>query len=137
MSVVKELIRTEENGTISFGDYTLMEKSKLQDYGFKGDSYKVKTFFEITKLEKNGMFVYESVPGTAVNNFCEDEDGVTFTVEGDKDAQITLGMADETAYDVTIGDDDTGVMSTNRSGKLTLSVELTEGNAVAVAIKKK
>lgn len=27
--------------------------------------YKVKTYNEITKLERNDMFVYESVPGTA------------------------------------------------------------------------
>ena len=31
----------------------------------QGDLYKVKTFKEITKLERNGMFVYESVPGTS------------------------------------------------------------------------
>ena len=46
---------------------------------------KVKTFKEITKLEKNGMFVYESVPGTSVYNFVETADGVEFTVEGGAD----------------------------------------------------
>ena len=34
--------------------------------------YKVKTFKEITKLERNGMFVYESVPGTAVFDLAQD-----------------------------------------------------------------
>ena len=34
--------------------------------------YKVKTFKEITKLERNGMFVYESVPGTAVFDLKQD-----------------------------------------------------------------
>ena len=68
MAVVKELIRTEENGAISFGDYDLAQKSKLSDYQHQGDMYKVKTFKEITKLERNGMFVYESVPGTAERN---------------------------------------------------------------------
>ena len=29
MAVVKELIRTEENGTISFGDYEKNQKSKV------------------------------------------------------------------------------------------------------------
>ena len=62
MAVVKELIRTEENGTISFGDYEKNQKSKVSDYPHQGDMYKVKTFKEITKLERNGMFVYESVP---------------------------------------------------------------------------
>ena len=43
-----ELIRTEENGAISFGDYELAQKSKLSDYQHQGDMYKVKTFKEIT-----------------------------------------------------------------------------------------
>ena len=62
MPVVKELIRTEQDGTLSFGNYELDTKSKLSDFEHCGDSYKVKTFYEITKLEKNGAFVYESVP---------------------------------------------------------------------------
>ena len=69
MAAVSELIRTEADGTISFGDYTLSEKAKLDNFEHKGDLYKVKTCNEITKLERNGAFVYESVPGTAVHNF--------------------------------------------------------------------
>ena len=48
MAVVKELIRTEENGAISFGDYELAQKSKLSDYQHQGDMYKVKTFKQIS-----------------------------------------------------------------------------------------
>ena len=44
MSVVKELIRTEENGKISFGNYELAAKSKLSDFEHDGDMYKVKTY---------------------------------------------------------------------------------------------
>ena len=68
MSVVKELIRTEADGGISFGDYELAAKAKKSDFEHRGDLYKVKTFKEITKLERNGLFVYESVPGTAVTD---------------------------------------------------------------------
>ena len=75
MTVVKELIRSELDGTLSFGDYTLDTKTKKDGFEFQGDIYKVKTFKEITKLEKNGMFVYESVPGTAVEHFEVSEDG--------------------------------------------------------------
>lgn len=53
MSVVKELIRTEADGGISFGDYELAAKAKKSDFEHRGDLYKVKTFKEITKLEKN------------------------------------------------------------------------------------
>ena len=52
MTVVKELIRSELDGTLSFGDYTLDTKTKKDGFEFQGDIYKVKTFKEITKLEK-------------------------------------------------------------------------------------
>ena len=133
MAVVKELIRTEDNGTISFGDYELSQKSKLSDYQHQGDMYKVKTFKEITKLERNGMFVYESVPGTAVFDLKQDGSIMSFTVEGAEDAQITVEMEAETRYEVFINDASTGVVETNLGGKLSLSVEL--GNAAKVAVK--
>ena len=66
MANVKELLKAEENGSLSFGDYSLTQKTKLDDFSFEGDTYKVKTFQEITRLEKNGGVVYESVPGSAV-----------------------------------------------------------------------
>ena len=81
MPGIGALIQAEQDGTISFGDYTLNEKSKLQDFEHQGDTYKVKTFYEITKLERNGMFVYESVPGTAVRNFLETDEGVSCQIE--------------------------------------------------------
>ena len=59
MAVISELLRSEEDGTISFGDYTLSTKAKLDNFEHQGDLYKVKTCQEITKLERNGMFVYE------------------------------------------------------------------------------
>ena len=90
MAAVAELIRTEADGKISFGNHLLQEKSKKEGFEAGGDEYKVKTFKEITKLERNGMFVYESVPGTSVEHFAESENGVSFTVEGTEDAQITL-----------------------------------------------
>ena len=87
MAVVKELIRTEENGGISFGNYELPTKSKASDFPYQGDVYKVKTFKEITKLERNGMFVYESVPGTAVYSLKQNGTGMEFEVEGAEEMQ--------------------------------------------------
>ena len=82
-----ELIRSEADGSISFGDYKLSAKAKLDNFEHQGDLYKVKTFCEITKLEKNGMFVYESVPGTAVEKLRITDRGCTCVVKGDKDAR--------------------------------------------------
>ncbi len=135
MPVVSELIRIEDDGTISFGNYMLAAKSKLQDFEFQGDLYKVKTFGEITKLERNGMFVYESVPGTAVNYFQAGDTSVQFSVEGEKDAQITIQLEDEREYEVYVDGVSVGGMKTNVSGKLVLSVELNPGKATAIRIE--
>ena len=124
MSVVKELLRGEQNGSISFGDYTRDKKAKLDNFEHGGDIYKVKTFYEITKLEKNGLFVYESVPGSAVTGFTEKENGVSFQVESNKDIQITLELAESTEYAIYVDNEQVGLMETNMSGKLSFSVEL-------------
>lgn len=137
MPVIEELIRTEQDGTISFGNYKLASKSKLQDYEHQGDLYKVKTFQEITKLERNGMFVYESVPGTSVEHFSVTDDGVEFLVEGDKDAQITVQLEDDTEYEVYVDGSAVGSMNTNMSGKLVASVELNEGVAASVKVVRR
>lgn len=136
MAVVKELLRAEADGSVSFGDYTLGTKSKLEDFQHNGDILKVKTFNEITRLEKNGMFVYESVPGTAVNNFEETDDGIRFLVDGPEDAQITVGLAEDTEYEVLVAGQDAGHMKTNLGGKLSLSVELADAGEIEVIVRK-
>ena len=137
MAVISELIRSEANGSISFGDYSLADKSKLDNFEHAGDIYKVKTFEEITKLERNGLFVYESVPGTAVTDFTQTENVVAFTVEGPKDAQITLELEESTEYEITIDGESAGAMKTNLGGKLSLSVELEGTDSVAIKVEKK
>lgn len=136
MAVVKELIRNEEDGTISFGDYTLPTKTKKADFEHDGDMYKVKTYDEITKLECNGAFVYESVPGTAVFHLDEKETKVSFEVDGPEDAQITLELEPETEYDVSIDGKDAGRMKTNLGGKLPISVNLDAGKQVKIIVEK-
>ena len=137
MAAISELMRTEANGTLSFGDYTLGAKAKLDNYDFNGDKYKVKTFKEITKLERNGLFVYESVPGTAVTDFKQTENTVAFTVEGPEDAQITLELEEETEYEISIDGKSAGTMKTNLGGKLSVSVELEGADKVAIKVEKR
>ena len=136
MSVVKELIRTEDNGTISFGNYELAQKSKVSDFEYDGDMYKVKTYNEITKQERNGMFVYESVPGTTVLNLDTEENKMSFTVEGPKDAQITVELEEDAQYKIVIDGAEAGQMKTNLGGKLSFSVELEQAEQVAVSIER-
>jgi hypothetical protein len=136
MSVIDELIREESNGTISFGNYKLTTKSKVNDFEFNGDLYKVKTFNEITKLEKNGMFVYESVPGTTVEHLSITEKELKLQVTGAEDAQITLELEAEKEYKIYIDDINVGKMKTNLGGKLMFSVELDENHKSAVRVVK-
>lgn len=136
MSVVSELIRVEADGSISFGNYELAEKTKLSDFEHRGDLYKVKTFKEITKLEKNGMFVYESVPGTAVLGMTMTENGMRFRVEGPNDAQVTVELEEDTDYKIIVDGIEAGAMKTNLGGKLVIGVELDNTQSADVEIEK-
>lgn len=136
MAVIKELIRKENDGTLSFGNYEFDTKQKLSDFEFEGDLYKVKTFKEITKLEKNGLFVYESVPGTVVNGFKATEDETVFTVEGWEDASITLELEPGVEYKVFVDGTNIGKMKTNLGGKLVLSIEINPSQASQIRIVK-
>ncbi len=135
MAVIEGLIRIEDDGTISFGNHLLDTKTKLDNVEYNGDIYKVKTYNEITKLERNGMFVYESVPGTTVHNYKMDNGVVSLNVESDKDSQITLELEPATEYKVYVNDVTIGSMKTNISGKLSVSVELADSAADIKIVK--
>lgn len=136
MAVVEELIRKDSDGTISFGNYTLDVKSKVSDFEHQGDLYKVKTFHEITKLERNGMFVYESVPGTAVFHMDIKDSEITFEVTGNDNAQITLELEAEKEYEIYKNDTCLGKMKTNLGGKLVLSLELSDDTKDYIKVVK-
>ena len=136
MAVVEELIRKESDGTLSFGNYLLDSKTKKSDFEYEGDLYKVKTFNEITKLEKNGLFVYESVPGSTVTNFSDDGNNISFQVEAAKDLGFTLELEPSQEYEVSLDGAVLGKMKTNLGGKLNVSIELEEGKKADVKVSK-
>lgn len=136
MANVKELLRTEEIGTISFGDYSLDTKTKLSDFKFEDNTYKVKTFKEITRLEKNGGVVYESVPGSAVHDYKETERQIAFVVEAVDDIHITLEVEPEKEYKVFVDDTNIGKMKSTLGGKIDFSIELNEGETAKVQVVK-
>lgn len=136
MAVIDELIREEETGALNFGNFALATKTKKDGFQYQGDSYKIKTFREITKLERNGMFVYESVPGTVVHDFRATDKAVNFVVEGEEDSQITLELEAEKEYKIHIDKVYVGKMKTNLGGKLNLSVELEPAKMVDILVEK-
>ncbi len=131
-----ELIKRESDGSLSFGDYTLQEKTKQDDFKNDGSSYKVKTYNEITRLERDGVLVYESVPGTNVTSLKGSAEGLVFAIEGGKDAQITVGVEPQTSYGVRVGGESIGIIASNLGGKLSFSVELEDAGQVAVEVVK-
>lgn len=137
MAGIKELIRTEEDNTLSFGNYELPAKGKVSDYVFDGDIYKVKTFRDLTRLEKNETFAYESTPGTVVTDYKETEDEVSFIVSGFQDTQIIVAVDDDTEYQVCVDDAVIENYETSLSGKIVISLELEPGCVKKVSICRK
>ena len=62
------------------------------------------------------------MPGTSVLDFTEKENGVEFVVEGDEDAQITVGLDDDTQYEVFVDGKSMGSMTTLRSSSSTTAI---------------
>ncbi|PKM49785.1 MAG: endosialidase [Firmicutes bacterium HGW-Firmicutes-7] len=135
MAGIEELIRVEDQGAISFGNYLADSKQKKQDFEVDGDVYKVKTYSSMTRLEKNSRLLYESIPGTTVYNFSLDEKELSFIVEGVEDAQITVELETEQEYKIYIDQMQLGKMKSNLAGKLNLSVDFSNGKQ-NVVIKK-
>lgn len=131
-----DLIYIQDNGKLAFGDYTLAAKAKADGFEFGGDLYKVKTFQEITKLERNGMFAYESVPGTNVTEFSANDKELGFAVEGTTDTQVALGLEPEKEYKLYIDGTNIGKMKTNLGGKLVFSLQLAAGRGSEVRVVK-
>ena len=121
MAVITEIIRLNEDGTLS---YYLQEKTKVNDFEVDGRFYKAKSFYEVTKLKRDGALVYESLPGTAVHHFSVTDEVVKFEVEGNKMAQITLEIQPDTEYKLLIEDVLVDHVKTSSTGKVVFSVDL-------------
>ena len=83
------------------------------------------------------MFVYESVPGSTVENFKETDSEVEFEVSAPEDVQFTLELEPDSEYEVFIDGTSAGTMATNLSGKLSVSIELNPDESATVKVIKK
>jgi len=129
------IITLESNGGLKFGDYASKKKLKSDDFEVNGDVYKVKSHCEITRAEKNGKLLFESVPGSLVKNFSLNENRCSFSIEGFENTQITVGLEQETEYKIFIDEISVGKSKSNLSSKLMFSVELHD-NAKDVRIER-
>jgi len=132
----REVLVAHEDGSLSFGDFTLTLKAKVDDFEFQGDIYKLRTSSEVTKLDKNDMFIYESVPGSAVEMYRATESEVCFSVAAANDIQFTLELEPEQGYEVFVDNILIGKMVTHLNGKLTAGIELNPREHANVRVVK-
>lgn len=135
MATVDESIRLESDNTLSFGNYVTKEKQKVKNFEALGDVYNVKTHNEVTRLEKNGKLLIETVPGSTIHNFKASEKEILFSAEGIEDTQVTLELESDENYKIYVDDVNIGNAKTNMSGKLSFSIELST-NPQKVRIEK-
>ena len=137
MPELRGLIHVEDTGSLGFGDHSLATKSKVSDFSHQGDLYKVKSFFEITKLERNGLFAYESVPGSTVSDYRLTNKGIEFKVMAKGDCQITLGVEEDKEYELRINEDHIRDVRTGVGGKFSFVIELSPEEWATVSLRKK
>ncbi|MDR1532530.1 MAG: endosialidase [Clostridiales bacterium] len=146
----QEVIRLEDDQTISFGSYAVKRKQKADGFEVNGNIYNVKTHNEITRLEKNSKLLFESVPGSAVRHFKASEvpappevpvppevlvPVVSFELEGAGDTKVTLELEPSQEYRIFINGADVGSAKSNISGKVNFSVYLS-ADPQAIRIEK-
>jgi hypothetical protein len=124
VSVISEGIVERGEKGISFGDYLVRTKIKIDGFERFGDVYNVRTHDALTRLEKNGRMLIETIPGSAVIDFKIDEKGVRFSAEGLGNTSVTLELEPSSEYRLYIDGFDNGKMKTNNYGKISFSIEL-------------
>lgn len=127
MAIVAEIIRIEEDETLSFGNYLSEAKCKISDFEVEGDIYKVKTYNKVTRLEKNEKLLFESVPGASAHHFKVTEKSTCFSLEGSGNTQIIMELLPNHAYRIIIDGMNVGHTKSNVSGKINFSVDLHSG----------
>lgn len=128
MGIIEEGIVVNSDNTLSFGNYEATSKVKIDDFKVGNDTYKLRTYNEVTRLTKNHTLVFESVPGATVHDFNFSEQKITFTLEGDKDVQVTLELTPHSTYKVTLDSVLVDEAKANAiSGKINFSLALLNG----------
>jgi len=126
MAVVDEIIRLEEDGTISFGDYLSENIKSEEKFKAKRSFYNVETNSEATKLTKSGKILFESAPGATVHNFSLESERASFGLEGVEDVRVAVLMNPAKLYRIKIDENVIGNKKSDAKGKLVFSLELDE-----------
>ncbi len=119
-----EIIKINEDQTLNFGNYEVIEKQKVADFEYKGEKLAVKTHNEVTVLKSNDNLVIETIPGTVIENFSSEEGSVSFDIKGYKQTIVTLGVEPEVEYNVYIDGTKIDILTSKPSGKASFSLDV-------------
>ena len=136
MAVINEIIRIEADNTISFGNYQVADKQKINDFKFEGHTYKVRTHNELTRFERDDKMLLETVPGAAIHNFSSSDDGFEFSAEGDGNTQFTVGLEPGFEYIIFVDGNISGTASSGFSSKVNFGAELRPDLPCHIRIEK-
>ncbi|MCL2674474.1 MAG: endosialidase [Defluviitaleaceae bacterium] len=136
MAVISEIIRAEADNTLSFGNYTVADKQKSNDFKLNGHTYKVKTYNELTRLECDDKMLLETVPGTAIHNLNDSNGSLEFAAEGSGDTQFTVGLEPDLEYNIFVDGEFVGMAISSLSGKINFGIELREDFSPRIKIAK-
>ncbi len=135
MAIIKEVICTEADGSISFGNYTVADKQKVEGFKVGDDIYKVRTHKDVTRLSKNGNLVLETVPGATVHSLKIGSKGAAFSIEGKGSTMVTTELEKDTNYSIYIDDVNVDKIKSNLSGKVSFSIELNDSPQAVRIVK--
>ncbi len=123
MGIIENGIVVNADNTLSFGNHLATSKVKIDEFKVSSDTYKLRTYNEVTRLTKNHTLVFESTPGVTVHNFDYSDKKVSFKIEGNNNAQITLELNPDSEYKILFNNKLVDEVKANAiSGKLSFSV---------------
>lgn len=132
---MEELISVNADGSLNFGNHRLEQKQKIENFEYNGDSYYIKSYRKMTKLEKNNRLVFASEPGASVRNFQMQEGKVCFDILAANAVQVTLELEENKALEVFCNEESIGRIKTNTVGKLNFSVESDGVHTISVRME--
>ncbi len=119
-----DVIKINEDQTLTFGNYEVIEKQKVADFEYKGETLAVKTHKDVTVLKSNDKLVIETVPGTVVENFNIEESDISFNITGYKQTIVTIEVEPEVEYNLYIDGVKSDILTSKPSGKVSISLDV-------------
>lgn len=130
-----EVIKLNDDKTLKFGNFEAIEKQKVADFTYNGDTLAVKTHKDITVLKKNDSLFIEVVPGAVLDKFEYTTEELKFNITGYKQSMVTVGVEPNKSYKVIIDGKEVETLDSKLSGKISVSLDIENAKREVVFCK--